>query len=112
MRRSMPRLTKPRLVPQVRLTRTADSAVPWSWGLSMGDLSAEPSMEDILSSIKRIIAEEGETATMSRARRAVRPATPRSEPGAFGHDEILELSEPVEPADDEAPRAHAPVEPQ
>ncbi len=38
----------------------------------MGDISAEPSMEDILSSIKRIIAEEGETATANRTRRAAR----------------------------------------
>lgn len=52
-------------------------------------------MEEILSSIKRIIAEEGESATASRAKRAGRPITPRSEPGAFGHDEILELSDPM-----------------
>ncbi|MBL7507994.1 DUF2497 domain-containing protein, partial [Escherichia coli] len=28
----------------------------------MGDISSEPSMEEILSSIKRIIAEEGDAA--------------------------------------------------
>jgi cell pole-organizing protein PopZ len=72
----------------------------------MGDISAEPSMEDILSSIKRIIAEEGETATAaSRARRATRILTPHSEPGGFGHDEILELSDPVRASDEEAPVA-------
>ncbi|MDB5707088.1 MAG: hypothetical protein JWN66_4204 [Sphingomonas bacterium] len=71
----------------------------------MGDISAEPSMEDILSSIKRIIAEEGESATASRARRSQRPVTPRSEPGSFGHDEILELSDPVRHSDEEAPVA-------
>ena len=49
-------------------------------------------MEEILSSIKRIIADEGETATGARARRAVRSP---AEPGSFGHDEILELSDPV-----------------
>ncbi len=73
----------------------------------MGDISAEPSMEDILSSIKRIIAEEGESATMSRARRAsARTVAPRIEPGSFGHDEILELSDPVrfvEEEEEEAP---------
>lgn len=72
-------------------------------------------MEDILSSIKRIIAEEGETATAAhRARRAARIMTPRSEPGEFGHDEILELSDPVRASDEEAPVAidrPAPVEP-
>ncbi|MDQ2893752.1 MAG: DUF2497 domain-containing protein [Pseudomonadota bacterium] len=40
----------------------------------MGDISAEPSMEDILSSIKRIIAEEGDGA-QARPRRAPRAAT-------------------------------------
>lgn len=48
-------------------------------------------MEEILSSIKRIIADEGETATGARTRRAARaPAAP----GPFGHEEILELSDP------------------
>lgn len=66
----------------------------------MGDISAEPSMEEILSSIKRIIAEEGDAATGGRARRAPRPAVaPRPDPVS---DEILELSEPVI---DEAPEA-------
>ena len=70
----------------------------------MGDISAEPSMEDILSSIKRIIAEEGETGTAaSRARRASRIMNPQAEPGGFGHDEILELSDPVRASDEEAP---------
>jgi cell pole-organizing protein PopZ len=71
----------------------------------MGDISAEPSMEDILSSIKRIIAEEGESATASRARRPARTVAPRAEPGSFGHDEILELSDPVKHLDEEAPMA-------
>ena len=63
-------------------------------------------MEDILSSIKRIIAEEGETATAaSRARRASRIINPQAQPGGFGHDEILELSDPVRPSDEEAPVA-------
>ena len=61
-------------------------------------------MEDILSSIKRIIAEEGETGTAaSRARRASRIMNPQAEPGGFGHDEILELSDPVRASDEEAP---------
>ncbi|MFA6114952.1 MAG: DUF2497 domain-containing protein [Sphingomonas sp.] len=72
----------------------------------MGDISAEPSMEDILSSIKRIIAEEGESATASRTRRTTaRTVAPRIDPGSFGHDEILELSDPVRFAEDEEEEA-------
>jgi uncharacterized protein len=67
----------------------------------MGDISSEPSMEEILSSIKRIIAEEGDAAVASRARRG-RPGSattasaraPRVE--ADEEDEVLELSEQVE----------------
>lgn len=76
----------------------------------MGDVSNEPSMEDILSSIKRIIAEEGESAVAARTRRPARAAPP---PPAVNEDEILELSEPapaespqateLEPAQAEAP---------
>lgn len=55
----------------------------------MGDLSSEPSMEEILSSIKRIIAEEGE-AGPARPRRQPRAQPPRAEP-----DEVLELSDPM-----------------
>lgn len=58
----------------------------------MGDVSNEPSMEDILSSIKRIIAEEGESAVTARTRRPARAASPAP---VAGEDEILELSEPV-----------------
>lgn len=55
----------------------------------MGDVSNEPSMEHILSSIKRIIAEDGDSAaTERRERRPARaPARPREE------DDVLELSE-------------------
>lgn len=63
----------------------------------MGDISAEPSMEEILSSIKRIIAEEGDGAiSAARAKRQGRPA-PRADlqPKSFDRDEILELSDPV-----------------
>jgi cell pole-organizing protein PopZ len=58
----------------------------------MGDISAEPSMEEILSSIKRIIAEEGDAATGARSRRTARTA-PRPDP--IETDSVLELSEPV-----------------
>ena len=62
----------------------------------MGDVSAEPSMEDILSSIKRIIAEEGEPAPV-RARRPARAAAPVADEaiGDADHDEVLELNDPM-----------------
>lgn len=59
----------------------------------MGDVSTEPSMEDILSSIKRIIAEEGEGAAVGRVRRATRATSPAV--ADSGDEEILELNEPV-----------------
>ena len=70
----------------------------------MVDISAEPSMEDILSSIKRIIAEEGDAAAGAArlGRKLPRPTMPRADIDDFGHDEILELSNPVQ-ADQEEP---------
>ena len=56
----------------------------------MGDLSAEPSMEEILSSIKRIIAEEGD-AVPGRPRRPGRAMAPAPR----DDDEVLELSDPI-----------------
>jgi cell pole-organizing protein PopZ len=61
----------------------------------MGDISTEPSMEEILSSIKRIIAEEGEGASSVRTRR---PRNVSAEPGPAptgADDSVLELSEEV-----------------
>lgn len=67
----------------------------------MGDISAEPSMEDILSSIKRIIAEEGDVGG-GRNRRPLRPAGGRPLPLTQPRD-VLELSDPVDyDAEDEA----------
>lgn len=60
----------------------------------MGDMSAEPSMEEILSSIKRIIQEEGEGP--ARGRRAGRAAPPVPPPAAE-EEEVLELSDPMPP---------------
>jgi cell pole-organizing protein PopZ len=71
----------------------------------VGDMSNEPSMEDILSSIKRIIAEDSDAALSApRARRSVgssatmeRAAQRRQEPAPDLEDEpeILELTEAV-----------------
>ena len=88
----------------------------------MGDVNGEPSMEEILSSIKRIIAEEGDTP--GRSRRPARATTapvdhdvPYRDPAyrdpAYGEssylddamddDEVLELSDPM-PMVDRTPR--------
>ena len=71
----------------------------------MGDISAEPSMEEILSSIKRIIAEEGD-GMPSRQRRPAR--TMQASPSVdyddeIDDEEILELSDPM-PMVDRTPR--------
>lgn len=66
----------------------------------MGDMGKEPSMEEILSSIKRIIAEESATAvkstgrTPSRGRSRANAEEAGSE--ADSPEEILELTEAVE----------------
>jgi hypothetical protein len=58
----------------------------------MGDINQEPSMEDILASIKRVIAEDGRPAARpvrgSRPAEAPRPAPPEE-------DDVLELQDPV-----------------
>lgn len=84
----------------------------------MGDISAEPSMEEILSSIKRIIAEEGDVA-QSRPRRPQRPAAapaatssasepqPQFEPEPV--EEVLELSDPIQPPAPPPPEIEPPV---
>jgi cell pole-organizing protein PopZ len=62
----------------------------------MADLNAEPSMEDILSSIKRIISEEDTPA--ARPRRPVRVPTLSAVPSPAetnDDDEVLELSDPM-----------------
>ncbi len=82
----------------------------------MGDISAEPSMEDILSSIKRIIAEEGDSAVSARPRRAIRstPSPTVREQVTMEDDadgtEVLELSDrvvEVAASDDNPQSSHA-----
>ena len=72
----------------------------------MGDMSAEPSMEEILSSIKRIIAEEESGPTRGRRMGRVVQAPVEEEED---EDEVLELSEPVEAV---APQPEPQPEPQ
>ena len=71
-------------------------------GAIVGDVSNEPSMEEILSSIKRIIAEDSEASlSPPRSRRAavVQPvADPLPEPSSDDDEpEVLELTETVAP---------------
>ena len=69
----------------------------------MGDVSAEPSMEDILSSIKRIIAEEGDAPGMPVAGQRARRQAARPLPIAT-EDDVLELDQRID-----APRVAAPA---
>ena len=55
----------------------------------------EPSMEEILASIRRIIAEDGEQPAVAPAPVAAAPAAAQSVPASKG-EEILELTEVVE----------------
>jgi hypothetical protein len=59
----------------------------------MGELNQEPSMEDILASIKRVIAEDGRVSA-----RPARGSRPAEAPRAVEED-VLELSDPVTEAD-------------
>jgi uncharacterized protein len=66
----------------------------------MGDAQPDPSMEEILASIKRVIAEDGKAAvvaatpalTSGRGRR-LRPIEPA--PADSADDDVLELDEPI-----------------
>ncbi|HEV2866115.1 MAG TPA: DUF2497 domain-containing protein [Allosphingosinicella sp.] len=59
----------------------------------MGDIQQDPSMEEILASIKRVIAEDSRAgpAAAARARRA---PPPEPEPPSIDED-VLELDDPV-----------------
>ena len=64
----------------------------------MGDMTKEPSMEDILSSIKRIIAEEGEEAAAqagSRRGKLDGAAKQSVEESAPAPEEVLELTDEI-----------------
>ncbi len=77
----------------------------------MGDLSHEPSMEEILSSIKRIIAEDTDAAlSPPRPKRAVGRMS--VDPAPTPEPEVLELTEAAQPEDTSAadPAPAAPEE--
>lgn len=56
----------------------------------MGDIQQDPSMEEILASIKRVIAEDGRAVAAARAVRAE-----ASETGEAEEEDVLELDDPV-----------------
>ncbi len=62
----------------------------------MGDMQADPSMEEILASIKRVIAEDNR-AQPARARRVMpQPSEPADvEPELEPEEDVLELDDPV-----------------
>jgi cell pole-organizing protein PopZ len=63
----------------------------------MGDFHQDPSMEEILASIKRVIAEDNRPATATRPQRGAPKPDPDPEPPL--EDDVLELSDPVSDAD-------------
>lgn len=76
----------------------------------MAGASTEPSMEDILSSIKRIIAEDSEAALSSpRVKRSVglTPMSPAEPPQDEDEPDVLELTDAVEEAPEPEPEAAA-----
>jgi cell pole-organizing protein PopZ len=62
----------------------------------------EPSMEDILASIKKVIAEEKEQRTTAPSAEAMEEA-PLPEESAEAEDDVLELDEPLAPPADLGP---------
>jgi cell pole-organizing protein PopZ len=63
--------------------------------------SPEPSMEDILASIKKVIAEEKELRTAVRASEPDEDDLPENSPGS--ESDVLELNEPLAPSADLGP---------
>jgi cell pole-organizing protein PopZ len=60
----------------------------------MGEIQQDPSMEEILASIKRVIAEDGRDTNRRAATTAARPRRiARAEPAA--EEDVLELDDPV-----------------
>src|SRR5678815_140740 len=58
----------------------------------------EPSMEDILASIKKVIAEEKELRTAVRPARVAADDILPDEEVSFREEDVLELDEPLAPA--------------
>ncbi len=64
----------------------------------MGDAQPDPSMEEILASIKRVIAEDGTAAVAAAAPargKRIRSATTAVPPAPVDDEDVLELDEPI-----------------
>jgi len=61
----------------------------------MGEIQQDPSMEDILASIKRVIAEDGRTAAAAAPRQARSAARAEPPPPAEEPEDVLELDDPL-----------------
>ncbi|MBU6206520.1 MAG: DUF2497 domain-containing protein [Alphaproteobacteria bacterium] len=79
----------------------------------MGDMSHEPSMEEILSSIKKIIADDGsKSGMMAKAKRIKIAGTDDAEGSSASESDILELTDNLaEESVPEAAHSAAPTEP-
>src|SRR5689334_1020442 len=62
----------------------------------MGDIQQDPSMEEILASIKRVIREDSRPAGQSRQPRRGLRVDPAPASQAAADDDVLELDDPVE----------------
>jgi cell pole-organizing protein PopZ len=60
----------------------------------MGEIQQDPSMEEILASIKRVIAEDGRDASRRTASTATRPRR-IARPDPAPEEDVLELDDPV-----------------
>jgi cell pole-organizing protein PopZ len=66
----------------------------------MADINQDPSMEEILASIKRVIAEDGRAALAgSKARNGGQHSEPENDSDGAAEDDVLELSDPVSDED-------------
>ena len=65
--------------------------------------SPEPSMEDILASIKKVIAEEKELRTAARPSDSDVDELPEEDRRGGDSDDVLELNEPLAPSSDLGP---------
>jgi cell pole-organizing protein PopZ len=65
----------------------------------MADINQDPSMEEILASIKRVIAEDGRNALASPRGRNGQRSEAEPEPDIAADDDVLELSDPISDED-------------
>jgi cell pole-organizing protein PopZ len=65
----------------------------------MADINQDPSMEEILASIKRVIAEDGRAALATPRGRNGQRRDSEPELDGEGEDDVLELSDPISDED-------------